>query len=140
TIDTAAKVAGSHKGPTKKIMYLGKENRASVALLYNSLPPNDERTQFEINLLCKIIETRLTGLLREEEGKIYGISVTSGYNDQTAGLFQVTVSCSGSPGNISAIADSIHAAITAIKDAGISKTELDNAKVQGQRKWEVNSK
>jgi len=63
------------KGAIQKTIYKGKENKASVNIIFTGKTTYSDKEETQLQQTCKALAIRLREVLREDQGGVYGVGV-----------------------------------------------------------------
>lgn len=125
------------KGKLIKTVAKGKENKATVLLVYNGDCVYSDTSKLQVQALSEILEYRLLTSLREKAGEVYTPSVQGGMSKEPDQRFAINVSFGCAPEHVDHLVGLVQQDITDLQQEGATADELQKFKVGFQKQFEL---
>ncbi|HWK03426.1 MAG TPA: insulinase family protein [Puia sp.] len=127
-------------GQISKKVYKGKENKAGVQIVYSGDYHFSPINNMRIRALAEVLQIRLTQRLREEESKVYSISVKGDYDKAPRNRFSIAIAFSCDPKNVEFLVKQLDREIEKIQAEGALQDDLAKFKAETRRNHELQLK
>jgi zinc protease len=128
------------KGKLIKVVEKGKDNKATVLLVYNGDCKFSEEEDLQLQALAEILQYRLLTSLREKAGEVYTPSVQAGMSREPDQRFSVNVSFGCAPEHVDHLVGLVEKDIADLQKSGATKDELQKYKAGLRQQMELQVK
>ncbi|RFS21784.1 insulinase family protein [Chitinophaga silvatica] len=125
------------KGKLIKTVRKGKENKATVMLVYNGDCKYSETESLQLQALSEILQYRLLTSLREKAGEVYTPSVQGGMSREPDQRFSINVSFGCAPENVEHLVGLVSQDIADLQKNGATSDELQKFKAGNRKQVEL---
>jgi zinc protease len=134
-----AKDLGIHipEGTITKKVYKGKENKASVRLVFSGNYQYSPKNNLLLKGLGDILQFKVLERLRETEGEVYSPSVQTSYNKNPKQRYAVTVSFGCAPGNVDHLISAVSEEMKLLSEKEIGADDIEKFKAAYQKNVEL---
>jgi zinc protease len=124
-------------GHINKVIYKGKENKASVKLFFtrNNIT-YDETDNMQLNQLCKTLSIKLREVLREDAGGVYGVGVSGGLSREPVGSSSISIQFGCAPENVDKLIGLVMDEIKNTKANGAAQVNIEKVIAEDTRALE----
>ncbi|BAV05396.1 zinc protease [Filimonas lacunae] len=119
-------------GVIERNVYSGKEDKATVRLVFSGDYQFSEENNSTLQALAKVINLRLLERLREEEGGVYTPNADVNFNKYPAGRYAFTIGFGCAPANVDKLIASALDEINKLKLNGPEEVNLDKYKAESR--------
>jgi zinc protease len=127
-------------GNISKVIKKGQENKATVRMSYTGLTTYSDLEVTQLDQLAKMLEIRLREQLREEQGGVYGVNVSSGINREPVNSYSITISFTCAPSNVDKLSNIVTAEIDNLKANGAPQTNVEKVIAEDTRSLQTQMK
>lgn len=124
-------------GIINKTFKKGKENKASVRLMYTGMTDYSDLEAIELDQLASVLAIRLREVLREDKGGVYGVSVNATINRMPVNSYNITISFSCAVENVETLIAAAKKEIAYLKEPGPLQVNVDKVIAEDTRALEV---
>lgn len=134
-----AKDLGIHipEGLITKKVYKGKENKASVRLVFSGNYEYSPKNNLLLKGLGDILQFRVLERLREAEGEVYSPSVQTSYNKNPKQRYAITVSFGCAPGNVDHLISAVSEEMKSLSQKEIGADDIEKFKAAYRKNVEL---
>ena len=125
------------EGKINKTIRKGKENKATVRLMYTGLTKYSDLEATQLDQLASVLAIRLREVLREDKGGVYGVGVNANINRMPINSYSISISFSCAAENTEALITAVKGEIAKLKDAGPAQINIDKVVAEDTRALEV---
>jgi zinc protease len=118
----------------------GREPRAQVAMSFFAEPSVDAAEQERVAAATSILQTVLRGVLREDLGQTYGVTVGLVQSPSQPGSGHIRVGFAGAPENVPSMTDRVLEEIKRLQDTPPAPAQVSTVKETARRQHEINMK
>jgi len=119
------------KGISRVRVQQGKEDKASVTLIYHGESPWSENAHTDLVSLENYLTIRLREVLREQLGRVYTPSVSANFERVPFDAYTLAISFECKPADVDELLEATRGAITEVKKSGVADSYL--AKLRSER-------
>lgn len=112
----------------EKIFKKGVDDKSLVQIVYTGETPYDRNEGRDLAAVGELLTIKLTEVLREEKGGVYGVGASGGINKIPVGRFSFTVSFPCGPENVPTLINAALAEIEKIRNGQIDDKDLDKVR------------
>jgi zinc protease len=116
------------KGVVRKNVYKGTENKSVVTMTFTGDAEYSESAALAQSALAEILNIKITEVLREQLGLIYGGHVGAQLNKMPYGNYTMTVNLPCAPENTDKVAEAMNGLIRKIQEQGPEAADLAKVK------------
>lgn len=116
------------KGVVSRNVYIGKEQKSIVTIIYSGDADYRESEILKFNALVEVLETRTNDKIREELGSSYSPSVTGSIEKIPTAHYRLQFSVQCGPANVGKVVNAILDMVNKVKVNGVSDDELMKVK------------
>ncbi|TZF85579.1 insulinase family protein (plasmid) [Pedobacter sp. BS3] len=140
--NTEARDLGIHipEGKIAKSVYKGREEKASVRLVFSGDYTYSPENNNEIDALGEVLQIKLIERLREEESGVYSPGVRTNYVKYPKNRYSYTIVFSCAPANVEKLISAALDEINKIKANGPQETDLQKFVAEERRSTETQLK
>lgn len=124
-------------GKISKTVYGGKEDKATVRLVFSGDYPFSAKENLKLTALQEILQYRLTERLREQEGGVYTPSVHVSYTKFPKSRYSFTINFGCAPVNTEKLISATLDEMKKLRENGISAEDLEKFKAEQYRQIEL---
>jgi zinc protease len=128
------------EGNLIKTVAKGKENKATVLLVYNGDCIYSDTAKLQLQALSEILEYRLLTSLREKAGEVYTPSVQGGMTKDPDQRFGINVSFGCAPEHVEHLVGLVQQDINDLQEQGATTDELQKYKAGFLKQFELQVK
>lgn len=123
-------------GRIDKVIYKGKENKASVRLYFTGDAVYNETEDLQLGQLCKAMSIKLREVLREDAGGVYGINVSGGIAREPFSNYSIGIQFGCAPENVDKLVALVMEEIKNTKANGVAQVNADKIIAEQTRSLE----
>jgi zinc protease len=116
------------KGVTEETVLKGKEDKSSVAMVFNGKTKWSDKDYLTAKLLMKTLSIKLRESMREEQGGVYGVRSSISIDKLPQTEYDINVSWGCSPANVDKLVNTVLGEMKKIVDNGPTDTDIEKAK------------
>ncbi len=124
------------KGIINKVIYKGKEKKASVKIFFTGKTAFDEMRELQIGQLCKAMGIKLRELLREDAGAVYGVGISGGINREPINNYSIGIQFGCAPENVEKLTALVMDEIRNTKANGVELANVEKVIAEQTRSLE----
>lgn len=128
------------KGSLVKTVAKGKEDKATVLLVYNGECVYNTMNKLQLQALSEILQYRLLTSLRENAGEVYTPSVQGSMAKEPDQRFAINVSFGCAPEHVEHLVGLVQQDIANLQQAGATADELQKFKIGYMKQFELEVK
>nr|WP_295921679.1 M16 family metallopeptidase [uncultured Dyadobacter sp.] len=125
------------KGRIEKVIYKGLEPQSLVALVSSGEYDYNLESSRQIVALQQILQYKLTESLREEEGGVYDVSVSTEINKFPSGHYHFFIGFGCGPENVDKLVKRVQEEIASIKTKGPEQDDIEKFLAETRRQTEI---
>lgn len=123
-------------GQIHKVIYKGKEKKASVRLFFTGNTTFSETDELQIGQLCKALSIKLRETLREDAGSVYGVGVNGGINREPVNNYSIGIQFGCAPENVDKLVALVMEEIRNTKANGVPAENIQKVIAEQTRSLE----
>ena len=121
------------KGYLEKKVYKGKEQKASVQLIYTGDAQYSDEESMQLDQTVKALNIKLREILREEKGGTYGTGASVDMRRVPAGSYKITIGWTCAPDKVEELVKAALNEIEKIKQNGATKDDVEKVIAEDTR-------
>jgi len=125
-------------GVVEKVVNKGKESKSIQYILFHGKLNYTTKDIIELDVLSKILTTRLLESIREDKSSVYYIGAQPGYNKFPVTDYEMTIYYGTSPEKLRELKESVFSTIRDLIEKGPTQDEVDKASEKIKREHETN--
>lgn len=115
-------------GVTKEVVNKGKEQKSSVAMVFNGSWKWSDKNLVASRLLLHALKIKLRESMREEQGGVYGVSANINLEILPKTTYDISVNWGCSPENVEKLINTVLEEMKKMVDNGPTDTDIEKAK------------
>jgi len=116
------------KGLTNEAVYKGKEDKSSVAMVFNGKFNWNDKNYLTSQLLMKTLSIKLRESMREDQGGVYGVRSSMDVDKLPVAEYNINISWGCAPANVDKLVNTVLAEMKKIVDNGPTDVDIEKAK------------
>lgn len=128
------------QGVINKVIKKGQENKSTVRLYFTGMTTYSDLEATQLDQTCKALEIKLREILREDQGGVYGVGVSSGINREPVNSYSIVISFSCATENIDKLVGLTMDEIKSLKQNGAPQVNIDKVTAEDVRGFETSVK
>lgn len=116
------------KGLVSETVYKGKEDKSSVAMVFNGKFKWSDKNYLTSQLLMKTLSIKLRESMREDQGGVYGVRSSMDVEKLPEAEYNINISWGCSPANVDKLVYTVLAEMKKIVDNGPTDIDIEKAK------------
>ncbi len=116
------------KGLTEETVFKGKEDKSSVAMVFNGTMKWNDKNYLTAKLLMKTLSIKLREALREEQGGTYGVRSSISVDKLPKAEYDINITWGCAPANIDKMVKTVLGEMKKMVDNGPTDTDIEKAK------------
>lgn len=124
----------------EKDVYKGLEPKSQVAIVFSGEAPWSMEERRRLQMLQRVVDTRLRERLREDLGGTYGVSVGASLDDEPYDHYDFNISFGCDPDRVDELVAQVWEDLRELKSTPPDEAHVENAREAAFRGWEVGLK
>ncbi|NNF03034.1 MAG: insulinase family protein, partial [Rhodothermales bacterium] len=125
------------EGVVRKEVRRGVEPKSRVAIVFSGEAPWSMEERRRLQMLQRVVDSRLRERLREDLGGTYGVSVGASFEDEPYDHFEFNVSFGCDPERVDELVAQVFADLRDLKSVPPDEAHVRNAREAAFRGWET---